>query len=209
MQQLIRSARRAYVVAFVVLVLFITMVSIGSATPNQYDYQIAAKRSGTWIGIDTDVTFYDYGLEPNSGRFIAAPVALTVYQSGQNSYFIEAGPIKSCYAGGDCQLHPYFSLAVAGVGQFNIDTTRYLASGGLYGYKVDKIGPSVFEAIFCSGGGCGHLVFEDMIRSDFPYLFTAVETTGGARWWPPVTVSSAKGKLYDNSWPNWCYDSTV
>ena len=208
MLTLIGKAKRVHRAGFIVAVTFLLLTSVGAAMPEDFQDQVAAKKLGTWIGIDTYVNFYDYGLQPNSSKFIAAPVAITVYGSGQNSYFIEAGPIKSCYAGQDCQLHPYFSSAVAGVGQFNIDTTRFLADGGLYEYKVDKIGPTVFEALFCSGGSCAHLVYEDMLRTDFPYLFTAVEKTGGARWWPPVTISSAKGKLSNNTWPNWCYDST-
>lgn len=173
-------------------------------TPLAYDFQIAVKKSGTWRGIETDLIMFDPGLQPNSNKFVAAPVALTTYSTA----FIEVGPIMTCYSNQTCQLRPYYSYATGTSSGFNEDTTRLLASGGNYGYRVDKtIVPNEFQAIFCDGLGCGGVWTQDMGRNDFPYVLTAVETTGGARMWPPVRVFSPKAKDIYNVWSPWCFDS--
>lgn len=148
----------------------------------------------------------DPGLQPNSNKFVAAPVALTTYSA--STIFIETGPIKTCYANQTCQLRPYYSYATSTASGFTEDTTRLLASGGNYGYRVVRtVVNNEFQAIFCSSG-CGVVWTQNMGRNDFPYLFTALETTGGARLWPPVKIANPKGKDATYTWSSWCFTST-
>lgn len=85
------SFRRVLVMGLIASVLLLTRAVIGKAMPNGYDYQVAAKKSGTWKGIDTDLIMFDPGLQANSDKFVAAPVALTTYYG--SAVFIEIGPI--------------------------------------------------------------------------------------------------------------------
>ena len=173
--------------------------------PDGYDFQVAAKKSGTWKGIDTDLIMFDPGLQANSDWYVAAPVALTTYYGA--AIFIEIGPIKTCYTNQTCQLRPYYSYATATASGFTEDTTRLLSSGGNYGYKVDKTNvANEFQAIFCSVG-CGAVWTQNMGRNDFPYVLTALESTGGARLWPPVKILNPKAKDANSTWASWCFDS--
>jgi hypothetical protein len=200
------SIRRVLVIGLIASVMLFTHVSTGGAVPNAYDFQIAAKKSGVWKGIDVDLIMFDPGLQANSNKFVAAPVALTTYWT--SAIFIEIGPIKTCYANQTCQLRPYYSYATNTASGFSEDTTRLLASGGNYGYKVDKTNVNnEFQAIFCSGGGGGAVWTQNMGRNDFPYVFTALETTGGARLWPPIKISSPQAKDANGAWGSWCFDS--
>lgn len=199
------NVRRVLVMGLIASVLLITQAPLGKAMPTAYDFQVAARKSGTWKGIDVDLIMFDPGLQPNSNKYVAAPVALTTYSSSTD--FIEIGPIKTCYTNQTCQLRPYYSYATSTASGFNEDTTRLLASGGNYGYKVDKTYvPNEFQAIFCSAG-CGTVWTQNMGRNDFPYVFTALETIGGARLWPPVKISNPKAKDANSTWASWCFDS--
>lgn len=151
----------------------------------------------------------DPGLQPNSNKFVAAPVALTTYHAP--TIFIETGPIKTCYTNQTCQLRPYYSFVTSTATGFTEDTTRLLASGGNYGSRVVRtVNNNEFQAIFCSGAGCGVVWTQNMGRNDFPYVFTALETTGGARTpWPPIRVSSPKAKDASCTWSPWCFDSVT
>ena len=182
----------------------LVMLASHVLAPLAYDFQLAVKKAGTWKGIQADLVMFDPGLQPNSNKYVAAPVALTT----NNADFIEIGPIETCYSNQTCQLRPYYSYVTGTSSGFNEDTTRLLASGGNYRYRVDKtIVSNEFQAIFCDGFGCGAVLTQDMGRSDFPYVFSALETTGGARMWPPVRISSPIAKDTSNTWSPWCFDS--
>jgi hypothetical protein len=67
--------------------------------------------------------------------------------------FIEAGPTKACDR--DCGLHPYSSAEnITGNYMENVDTTKFLASGGNYIYKNYFIGNNTWEGQWCDANGC-------------------------------------------------------
>ncbi len=171
--------------------------------------QVATMQSGTWRGIQASVAM----LHPNNppASIVATPVALTVYQSPPNSHFFEVGPVRDCRVFvGDCgDLHPYVSMQKPSTSvTFIVDTTTSLASGGNYGYKIDRVSSEHFSASFCDANGCRVLQNDiDLDRDNFPYLFIAGESDGPR--FVSSKVSNASSKNTNNSWSNYCYDPSL
>lgn len=202
--------RKFWIIALLVSFLLIAESKI--ADSQLIDKQVGTLKDGSWIGIQVNVSWP----EPvgTANDLIAIPVGLTVFEPFPNAHFIETGPIKNCIEGmGDCQFHPYTSWATPGLltYQMRIDTTKYLGSNQLYGYKVERTASSPngnnYTTFFCSSVGCiAHWVV-GLSLSEFPLLWVAGESNGPR--WLAATISSAKGKNVSNVYDSYCYNPSL
>ena len=218
---ILKTVRR-FMLASIISTLFVAI----SANASALESQVVAYSSGSWRGVESQIKFSIPGILPNSGQFVAAPLAISTLNEINIPFaFIEAGPIKNrqnSSVGSDCKPHPYFSTQDQqdNFSDFAVDTTYELQEGVFYTYRVDTTQTTNrFQALFCDGLGCRQIGIRSfvnystpggsVVRTQFRYLFTAVESTGGVKVFPPVFFSNVKGKTASNQWQSQCYDTTT
>ncbi len=212
------NVRPVTIIGLCLFAVLVSQASPGLASPTRVPpsaavaFQVHAKKSGTWTGIDANVVMYEPPVSLTGNRFAAVPIAITNYSSGSSLTFLEVGPVKDCNSGRSCTLRPYWSYCKSGgTCAYLEDSSRTFASGGTYGFKVDKTSvANEFQGIICSVG-CGAIVTVDLGVATLPYVFTAVEGSGAspqARAGRPVRISVPKAKSGTGVWSDWCYDSS-
>ena len=80
--------------------------------------------------------------------------------------------------------------AVNGQHQEFVDTSRNLANGGSYRYRIERYTTNTWQALFCSGSGCTPMISGNLGVDTLPYVASGGESSGVN--WGSIETSNAR-----------------